>query len=74
MRGILKSGKVQARAGDHGGITRIVIRYADGREMNFVPDAERSIFSEDDILELKKLLSKASATSEWAEMSTRQEY
>lgn len=39
------------------GVTRIVIRYSDGRVMNFVADAGREAFSEDDILELKKVIS-----------------
>ena len=32
------------------GVTRIVVRYSDGREVNFVPDAGRTAFSEDDML------------------------
>ena len=42
------------------GVTRIVVRYSDGRVMNFVPDAGRDTFSEDDILELKKVLERIS--------------
>lgn len=56
--------------GDNG-IVGIVVRYTDGRVMNFVPDASRSTFSEDDILELKKILDKASSVAEWAELSNR---
>jgi len=39
--------------------------------MNFVPDANRNAFSEDDMLELKKVISRASSTSEWADINTR---
>jgi hypothetical protein len=53
------------------GVTRIVVRYSDGRVMNFVPDANRNAFSEDDMLELKKVISRASSTAEWADINTR---
>jgi hypothetical protein len=53
------------------GVTRIVVRYSDGRAMNFVPDAGREAFSEDDILELKKIIERMSSAAEWAEISTR---
>ena len=53
------------------GITRIVVRYSDGRVMNFVADAGREAFSEDDMLELKKVLDRASSASEWADINTR---
>ena len=53
------------------GVTRIVVRYSDGRVMTFVPDAGRDTFSEDDILELKKILEQISSTAEWAEINTR---
>ena len=52
-------------------VTRIVVRYSDGRVMTFVPDAGRDTFSEDDILELKKILEQTSSTAEWAEINTR---
>jgi hypothetical protein len=53
------------------GVTRIVIRYSDGRVMNFVADAGREAFSEDDILELKKVIERMSSAAEWAEINTR---
>ena len=53
------------------GITRVVVRYSDGRVMSFVPDAGREAFSEDDMLELKKILARISSTAEWAEINTR---
>ena len=58
-------------SGMQGGITKIIIRYSDGRVLNFVPDARREAFSEDDILELKKVLDRASSAAEWADISTR---
>ncbi len=48
-------------------LNRVVIRYKDGREVAFVPEAGRSNFSEDDMLELNKVLTRASSTSEWAD-------
>ena len=53
------------------GVTRIVVSYSDGRVMTFVPDAGRDTFSEDDILELKRVLDGISSTAEWAEINTR---
>jgi hypothetical protein len=49
----------------------VVVRYSDGRVLNFVPDARRTVFSEDDMLELKKVVSRASSASEWADVSSR---
>jgi hypothetical protein len=57
-------------AGAQGGITKVMVRYSDGRLRTFVPDARREAFSEDDMLELKKVLSKASSAAEWADIST----
>jgi hypothetical protein len=57
---------------EHGvGVTRVVVRYYDGRVMNFVPDAGRDAFSEDDLLELKKVIERISSTAEWAGINTR---
>ena len=60
---------MQDPAGAQGGITRVIVRYSDGRALNFVPDARREAFSEDDMLELKKVLSRASSAAEWADIS-----
>ena len=49
-------------------INRVMVRYADGRTLNFIPEAGRENFSEDDMLELKKILTRASSTAEWAEV------
>jgi hypothetical protein len=53
------------------GVTRIIVRYSDGRVMNFVPDARKETFSEDDMLELKKVVTRASSAAEWAAINTR---
>jgi hypothetical protein len=58
-------------SGAQGGITKVIVRYSDGRVLNFVPDARREAFSEDDILELVKVLSRASSVAEWADINTR---
>ena len=71
MHGIERTRKVTGPM-EHGvGVMRVVVRYSDGRVMNFVPDAGRSAFSEDDMLELKKVLERISSTAEWAEINTR---
>lgn len=71
MHGIERTRKIQAPLGESNGIVGILVRYSDGRVLNFVPDAGREAFSEDDILELKKILTRASSTAEWAEISAR---
>ena len=71
MHGIQRSGGTDDSPEGRGGITKVMVRYSDGRVLNFVPDARREAFSEDDLLELKKGLSKASAAAEWAEIGTR---
>lgn len=48
-------------------IKQVVVRYSDGRTLTFVPEAGRENFSEDDMLELVKVLTRASSTAEWAE-------
>ena len=71
MHGIQREKKRQGPSDEEVGITRIVVRYADGRVMNFVPDAGRATFSEDDVLELQKLVDHASSTAEWSDINTR---
>ena len=70
MHGIQRSSEMKDPAGAQGGITKVMVRYPDGRLLTFVPDARREAFSEDDMLELKKVLSKASSAAEWADIST----
>ena len=71
MHGIERTRKIDGPMDADHGIVGIVVRYTDGRILNFVPDASRSTFSEDDILELKKILDAASSASEWAELTNR---
>lgn len=71
MHGIQRTRKSNGPLEDGIGVSRIVVRYSDGREMAFVPDAGRAAFSEDDILELKNVLDQTSSTAEWADINTR---
>ena len=71
MQGIERHREISNPAGSQGGITRVVVRYADGRVLNFVADARRPAFSEDDMLELKKVIDRAASTAEWASINTR---
>ena len=73
MHGIERTREMKDPSGAQGGITKVIVRYSDGRTLNFVPDARREAFSEDDMLELKKVLTKASSTAEWAEIGTRED-
>ena len=71
MHGILRDKGTERSTALEAAVSRIIIRYSDGRVMNFVPDAGRSTFHEDDILELQKLVEHAAATVEWADINTR---
>ena len=71
MQGIERERKENAPMEGGVGISRIVFRYSDGREMIFVPDAGSEAFSEDDILELKNMLDRTSAHAEWSDINTR---
>ena len=71
MHGIERTRKAHGPAEQGIGVTRIVVRYSDGRVMNFVPDVGRDAFYEDDMLELKNVLTRISSTAEWADINTR---
>lgn len=71
MHGIQRTRKSNGPLEDGIGVTRIVFRFSDGREMVFVPDAGRPGFSEDDVLELRNLLDRTSSSVEWADINTR---
>ena len=45
---------------------QITVRYADGQELAFVPEARRRFFDEDDALKLAEILEKASQIAEWS--------
>ncbi len=71
MHGIQRTRRTQGAIDGSIGVSRVVVRYSDGRAMNFLPDAGRETFSEDDMLELKKVISRASSAAEWADINTR---
>lgn len=71
MHGIERSRSIQGAPEPDHRVKRIVVRYADGRNLDFVADAGRDFFSEDDILELKKVFSHAAAAAEWSEVTAR---
>jgi hypothetical protein len=71
LHGIERHRDMSSPAGSQGGITRVIVRYSDGRVLNFVADARRLAFSEDDMLELKKVISQAASAAEWAGINTR---
>jgi hypothetical protein len=69
VHGIQRGGGTNDAPEVRGGITKVMVRYSDGRVLNFVPDARREAFSEDDMLELKKVLDRAASAAEWADIS-----
>ena len=73
MHSIQRTREMKDPSGAQGGITRVIVRYSDGRALNFLPDARREAFSEDDMLELKKVLDRASSAAEWAEIGADQD-
>ncbi len=69
MHGIYRNSDLnESSQSSHEDINRVVVRYADGRTLNFIPEAGRENFSEDDMLELKKILTRASSAVEWADL------
>ena len=71
MHGIQRTRKAHGPAEQGVGVTQILVHYSNGRAMNFVPDAGRTAFSEDDMLELRKILDQTSSEAEWADINTR---
>jgi hypothetical protein len=71
MHGIQREKHHTSKGETDAGVSTVVVRYADGRVMKFVPDAGRPSFHEDDVLELKKILDRASANAEWSDINTR---
>ena len=71
MHGIQRENRHSSQNLKGVGVSRILVRYADGRILKFVPDAGRRSFHEDDVLELKKILTRAAATAEWSDINTR---
>jgi hypothetical protein len=71
LHGIERHRQMSSPAGSQGGIVKVMVRYSDGRVLNFAADARRVAFSEDDMLELKKVISQAASKAEWADINTR---
>ena len=71
MHGIQRERRHTNPGGEESGVSRVVVRYADGRVMKFVPDVGRPSFHEDDVLELQKILDRASSNAEWSDINTR---
>ena len=69
MHGIIRVKNFEQDSGETSQVyvDRVVVRYSDGRALTFVPEAGRKFFSEDDMLELAKVLARASSTAEWTE-------
>ena len=68
MHGIERTRKLPGSPTQEQGVSRVVVRYSDGRVLNFVADAGREVFNEDDLLELEKVFTQASSAAEWAEV------
>ena len=71
MHGIQRDRRRSSKGDTGVGVSRVVVYYADGRVMKFVPDVGRPSFHEDDVLELQKILDRASSTAEWSDINTR---
>jgi aminoglycoside phosphotransferase family enzyme len=69
MHGIVRVKNFKQNSGETSQVhvEHVVVRYSDGRTLTFLPEAGREKFSEDDMMEVAKVLARASSTSEWAE-------
>lgn len=68
MHGIHREKRDTSSGTAHTDICNVVVRYADGRVLTFIPEAGRSTFSEDDMLQLAVTLDNASSVAEWSEV------
>jgi hypothetical protein len=68
LHGIERSRKLSGPPAPDQGISQVMVRYSDGRVLSFIPDAGCEVFNEDDLLELERVLMRASTTAEWAEV------
>ena len=68
MHGIERTRKLPGSLAQEHGVSRVVVRYSNGRVLTFVADAGRKVFNEDDLLELEKVFARASSVTEWAEV------
>lgn len=73
MHGIERSQNTQGSVNSNAGVRHVEVRYGNGRVVTFLPDAGQEFFSQDDMLELQKVLVRASSAAEWAEITSRSE-
>ncbi len=73
MHGIVLATGTTGGASDekYARMPQITVRYSDGRELVFVPEARRQFFDEDDALKLAEVLEKASQIAEWSGVEER---
>jgi hypothetical protein len=73
MLGIVSATGTASEASDkkYARMPQITVRYADGQELAFVPEARRRFFDEDDALKLAENLEKASQIAEWSGVEER---
>ena len=69
MHGIIRQREIKDQSSSVFRLSEVVVRYADGRTLTFIPEAGRPNFSEDDLHEFVKIIQKASGIAEWAEVS-----
>ena len=69
MHGIIRQRQINDENSSVFRLNEVVVHYADGRTLTFVPEAGRETFSEDDLHEFVKVLQRASSVAEWAEVS-----
>ena len=67
MHGIQRSKDPHKPVGPGTGVRRVIVRYADGRTLEFIPDGGNELFSEDDLAQLQKVFNRAATRAEWAE-------
>lgn len=68
MHGIERTRELPGPPTHYQGVSRVVVRYSGGRVLEFVADAGREVFDEDDLRELEKVFARASSVAEWAEV------
>ena len=69
MHGIIRQKNYrEASETSHVDVSRVVVRYADGRTLTFMPEAGRKNFSWDDMHHLAKIFTQASSVAEWTEV------
>lgn len=68
MHGIVRTRNLNRESTEprYTNIRRIEVRYTDGRDLCFVPEAKREFFSGEDSNQLGRVLTTASSTVEWA--------